>query len=102
MKEGWTAEGPNILSDDLLKEIEQTLAQHGSIIVEHRIMCGGGNPSKLVFDDLEDFTDYLKDKASPGDNILVWCYDELCRDDNMVTRGKYPDDNGMTPIGGSY
>ena len=99
---GWTLDGPNILSPQILKEVEQTLLRRGSIIVEHRVMNGGGNPYKLVFDDLEDFSDHLKQHAQPGDNILVWCYDELCRDDNLITRGKMPDSTGRTPVGGSY
>jgi hypothetical protein len=95
-------DGPNILSAEMIKVVEQALVRRGSIIVEHRIMNGGGNPYKLVFDDIEDFMDHLKKTAKPGDNVLVWCYDELCRDDNLVTRGKYPDADGRTPIGGSY
>jgi hypothetical protein len=98
----WTTDGPNILSSEILRTIEQTTVRRGSIIVEHRVMYGGGNPYKLVFDDLEDLLDYLKAKARPGDNILIWCYDELCRDDNMVTHGKYPDGSGRTPRGGAY
>jgi hypothetical protein len=98
----WSTEGPNILSPEILKAVEQTLARRGSVIVEHRVMCGGGNPYKLVFDDLDDFLGHLKANARPGDNILVWCYDELCRDDNLITRGKYPGEKGRTPLGGAY
>lgn len=101
-RQGWTLDGPNILSPEIVKVVEQTLLRRGSIIVEHRIMNGGGNPYKLVFDDLEDFMDHLKEHAKPGDHILVWCYDELCRNDNFITRGKMPDSEGRTPIGGAY
>ena len=100
--QGWTLDGPNILSPEMIKVVEQALVRRGSIIVEHRIMNGGGNPYKLVFDDIEDLMDHLRKTAKPGDNVLVWCYDELCRDDNLVTRGKYPDADGLTPVGGSY
>ena len=98
----WTTDGPNILAPEIQHVIEQTLVSKGSIIVEHRILWGGGNPPKLVFDDLEDFTEYLKQKAKPGDNICVWSYHDLCRDDNLLTRGKFPDPAGRTPIGGAY
>lgn len=97
-KHNWVKDGPNILSPEKLKAIERLCP----IIVEHRVYCGGGNPYKLVFDDVEDFTEYLRVKAKPGDNIIVWSYYDLCRDDNISGHGKYPDVDGCVPTGGAY
>ena len=102
-KHQWTADGPNIMSDQKLEEIEHLLNMHGgSIIVEHRVYCGGGGCYKMVFDDIEEFTAYLESKAKPGDNILVWSYYELCTDDKILAHGKYPDAKGRVPLGGAY
>ena len=90
------------MSDESLAAVRLILGSKGSVIVEHRVYCGGGNPYRLVFDDFEEFTEYLKSKASAGDNILVWSYEESCRDDNLAIQGKYPDTDGMVPSGGAY
>jgi hypothetical protein len=56
----------------------------------------------LIFDEYEDFLDHLKSGAKPGDHILIWEYSDLCRNDNNLADGKYPDDVGRTPRGGAY
>jgi hypothetical protein len=98
-KHNWTKDGRSILSEKSLAAIRLV---RGSLIVEHQVYCGGGNPYRLVFDDFEDFMDYLSLKAKPGDNVLVWSYDDLCRDDNISAQGKYPDTDGCVPTGGAY
>jgi hypothetical protein len=101
-KHGWTKDGRSILSDESLAAVRRILDTKGSVIVEHRVYCGGGNPARLVFDDFEEFTDYLSTKARAGDNILVWSYEDLCRDENVVVQAKYPDTDGCVPTGGAY
>ena len=99
---GWTKDGRSILSDESLDAVRRILDTKGSVIVEHRVYCGGGGISRLVFDDFEEFTDYLKTKARPGDNILVWSYYDVCLDENVALQAKYPDTDGCVPTGGAY
>ena len=73
-----------------------------SLIVEHRFLCGGRSSDSFVFDDFEDFEQYLHTKAKPGDNFWFWRYADLCRDDNVVAHGKYPNSDGSVLDGGSY
>jgi hypothetical protein len=50
----------------------------------------------------DDFAAYLRTKVRPGDSLWFWRHDELCRDDNAFTHGKYPNTDGMVPSGGAY
>lgn len=97
----WTSEGPNIISAQQLDVIRQSFAD-SSLIVEHRFYLGGRSPKVTVFDDFADFEEYLRENVRPGDAIWCWRYNDLCRDDNCVTHGKYPDEHGRTPRRGAY
>jgi hypothetical protein len=97
----WSTTGPNILAPDQLANIERALEQ-APIIVEHRHYYGSRAPDRLIFEEYEDVVTYLKTHARPGDKFYVWNYGELCRDDNPVASGKYPDAQGRTPRGGAY
>lgn len=97
----WIIDGPNILSSELRRLIEQAF-QDSSLIVEHRFYYGSRAPKVSVFDDIEDLDEYLRANARPGDSIWCWRYNDLCRDDNCVTHGKYPDEIGRAPRGGAY
>jgi hypothetical protein len=99
--DNWSRSGRNIISDDRLELIRATMEESG-IIVEHWFYRGGSAPERLVFDDFEKFQEYLDGNASPGDAFHVWRYDELCRNDNSLTTGKYPDTDGSVPEGGAY
>jgi hypothetical protein len=97
----WIVDGPNILSSELRRLLEQAF-QDSSLIVEHRFYYGSRAHKVSVFDDMEDLDEYLRANARPGDSIWCWRYNDLCRDDNCVTHGKYPDEVGRTPRGGAY
>src|ERR1043165_8378181 len=97
----WSDWGANILAPDMLDRIK-TILEEQPIVIEHRLYRGSSAPLRLVFDDYEHFVDHLKSRARPGDRILVWGYDDLCRDNNWLADGKYPDDRGRTPRGGAY
>jgi hypothetical protein len=99
--DAWTLDGPNILSSEQWRAIEQAF-EGSSLIVEHRFFYGGRAPQVTVFDDIEDLEEYLHANARPGDAICCWRYNDLCRDDNWVTYGKYPDEAGRIPRGGAY
>jgi hypothetical protein len=97
----WSQTGRNILSPEALAKIAAVL-ERGCVILEHRFYRGCTAPYRLVFDDYEELLDYLKYNARPGDNFIAWSYDDLCRDDNSIAYGKYPDAIGRTPRRGAY
>ena len=97
----WSSEGPNIMLSEQRQRIARAL-QDSSIIVEHRHYFGSRAPTRMIFEDIETFDEYLRENARPGDSIWCWRYSELCRDDNSLTHGKYPDEHGRTPRGGAY
>jgi hypothetical protein len=99
--EEWTSDGPNILSSNELQAIRRSF-EDSSLIVEHRFYRGSRAPKVTVFDDFDEFDAYLRESARPGDSIWCWRYNDLCRDDNCLTHGKYPDADGRTPRGGAY
>lgn len=89
------------MAPDRQAMIREALEQT-AVIVEHWFYRGSRSPDRLVFDDFEELEEYLRTQARPGDAIHVWRYDELCRDDNSLTHGKYPDTDGKVPRRGAY
>jgi hypothetical protein len=97
----WSKTGANILGAELLAKVRSALEQQ-PIILEHRLYRTSSAPFRLIFDEYEDFLAHLKSRANPGDHLLIWAYSDLCRNDNQLVDGKYPDDAGRTPRGGGY
>jgi len=106
MQEGYVyegddwAEGEAITSHDKLAKIAQTV-ERTILIVEHRHYRGASAPTRLFFEDQEEFLTYLNEHARPGDAFRAWPFD-LCTDDNAVAVGKYPDKLGRVPLRGAY
>jgi hypothetical protein len=100
-EDGWIPDGPNILSPESLSVVRDRL-ERSPVIVEHRHYRAGRSPRRLVFDDFEDFDEYIRNEARPGDSFWLWDYESLCRDDNPITQGKYPDSDGYVPEKGAY
>jgi hypothetical protein len=98
---GWTLDGPNIATPEQLELIRSAL-ETTWLIVEHRFFHGSRAPESFVVDDFAKFDEYLRTRARPGDSLWCWRYDDLCRDDNSLTHGKYPDSEGKVPRGGAY
>ncbi len=96
----WSQEGRNILSPGQLAAIRDVLEKVGPVIVEHWFYYGGRSPGRLVFEDYEEFLAYLKANAKAGDALYVWELARVCRDDNTLAKGKYPDAQGRVPKGG--
>ena len=92
---------PNVLAPEQLDAIRQAFVG-SSVIVEHRFLAGGRCPDSFVFDDFADFEEYLHSKARPGDNFWFWRYNDLCRNENSVAHGQYPNSDGQTFDGGAY
>ena len=97
----WGTEAPSVVASERLAAIKKAF-EHSAIIVEHRFYRGSCAPDHMVFEDYEDFEEYLRTRVRPGDSLWFWRYNELCRDDNCLTHGKYPDADGMVPSGGAY
>lgn len=99
---GWSAEGQNILSPDRLAAIRKVLEDKGPVILEHWFYYGSRSPDRIVFDDYDRLVEYLGTKVGAGDALHVWDYADVCRDDNRLTNGKYPDAQGRVPARGAY
>ena len=91
-----------ITAPDALDAIRKCLEKDGSLIVEHWFYRGSSAPDRLVFDDYEAFMEYLDSRAYAGDIIEAWSFSAACRDDNRLTSGKCPDENGLVPRRGAY
>jgi hypothetical protein len=100
-QDGWGYTARNIRSEERLSLIRGAL-EKSPIILEHWFYRMGRRPERKVFDDFEDFTDYLATHVQPGDALHVWRFDQVCRNDNALTSGKYPDTDGMVPERGAY
>ena len=70
--------------------------------MEHWFYRGARAPSRLIFDDYEELVTYINTNSNAGDAFYLWNFSELCRDDNQLTMGKFPDAVGRTPRRGAY
>ncbi|WP_298868307.1 hypothetical protein [uncultured Gimesia sp.] len=98
----WSTKEPNILSEESLLIIKTTLEKEGSLIIEHWHYHGSRAPDLLIFDDYEDFLEYIYDNAIAGDIIDTWAMHKLCKNDNKLVSGKCPNEDDLTPESGSY
>ena len=98
----WHTDGRSILAPDNLQRIRDVLEQKGPIIVEHWFYRGSSAPDRHVFEDYDDFIEYLNSSAFAGDAIHVWSFPEACHDGNTLASGKCPDDKGRVPKKGAY
>ena len=98
--ENW-GPGPNIMADDTLAALRAALGET-AVLVEHRFYRGSSAPQRFVVDSFDPLLAYLREKTRPGDAIWLWRFDELCRDENPLTHGKIPDEEGLVPAGGPY
>jgi hypothetical protein len=98
----WSPDGRKILSAENVEVIRKTLEEEGPVILEHWHYRGACSPDRLVFDDFEDFLGYIQVQARIGDAFHVWSYAAVCRDDNEIAGGKFPDEDGWVPRGGAY
>ena len=96
----WVQAGEMITSPEKLAKIAAVL-ERTILIVEHRHYRRSSAPTRLFFEDQEEFLAYLKDQARPGDAFRAWSFD-LCTEANATASGKYPDDLGRVPLKGAY
>ncbi len=94
----WTTEGDKITGEENLQAIRHAV-EGAPIIVEHWLYRASTSPSRLVF---EEFEEYLDSHACAGDLLYVWNYAEVCKDEKAVAHGKCPADDGCVPRTGAY
>jgi hypothetical protein len=99
--DGWTTDGEKINDPERLAAIRTAIEERGPIIVEWRHYRGSASPSRLVFDEFDEFEAWLAGTFA-GDAFTVWDFDSVCRDDNALTGGKLPDERGEVPRNGAY
>src|SRR4051794_8041044 len=93
----WTCYGERISDPEKLDAIKKTLEKSGPVVVRHCVLRGGTAPHTLVFDDYEEFVEYLVGAARAGDKICVWSLWPFMRDTPPLAHGKCPDDDGAVP-----
>ena len=96
----WVQGGETITSQEKLAKIAEVV-ERTILIVEHRHYRGASPPTRLFFEDQEEFLAYLKEHARPGDAFRAWPFD-LCTEANAIAVGKYPDKRGRVPLRGAY
>jgi hypothetical protein len=99
--DNWTIDGEKILSEESIGKIKAVLTR-GPIIVQHWYYRGACCPGVFAFEDFEEFEEYLKNYAIPGDLFRVWNFVDVCKPEDIVTKGKLHDTDGCVPKGGAY
>lgn len=98
----WTPHGRKILSAENLEVIRKTLEDEGPIILEHWHYRGARSPDRFIFDELNAFIEYVQNNAQIGDAFHIWSFATVCKDENTIAGGKFPDEDGCVPRGGAY
>lgn len=98
----WTADGSRIDAPEKLAAIRAELETKGPVIVKHWHYRGACCPSHFVFDDFDDYEDYMRSHAQPGDAFDIWALGELLSGIGTLAEGKFPDDDGAVPRKGAY
>ena len=101
-QDDWRSDGSKIVSFENLAAIRDVIENRGCIIVEHWLYRGASAPVRKIFDDFDEFLNYIKTQTYGGDAIDVWSMHELCTRANRIANGKVSDLDGSVPSGGSY
>jgi hypothetical protein len=98
----WRDWGDSILAPEILRRVEKMLQVEGALLLEHRFYRGARGPEMRAFYDFDEFLEYVRDSALPGDKFYLWSANEVCREDNRMAICKCPDARGRTPKTGAY
>jgi hypothetical protein len=97
----WVTNQPNIMSEESLAKVRAALDK-GYIVVEHMHFYGGRSLDKMFIEDFEDFMDYVRAKAKPGDQFVIYAIEEMFDKKLYTLKAKFPDAEGRVPVGGAY
>jgi hypothetical protein len=100
--DGWATDGAKITAPENLQTIRRVLEDEGPVVVEHCFYRGSSAPERLVFDDFDDFVEFLENRSAAGDKINVWSFAGVCTQKNRLAYGKCPDDQNRVPKKGAY
>jgi hypothetical protein len=100
--DGWNSKGSKITSERNLDTIRTILDKEGPVLVQHWFYRGGSAPEYRIFDDYDEFMEFLSKETYAGDAIDIWSIWEICQPDGRRAEGKCPDDAGLIPKGGAY
>ena len=100
-QDDWSQAGSKTNSPENLENIRKAL-EESPIIVERWFYRGASAPERAIFDDFEDFKNYMNSDFYAGDSIYIWKYSEVCNDANMIVSAKCPDEKGEVPKSGAY
>jgi hypothetical protein len=95
----WHSDGTNVMSQ--LPKIEAAI-ERTVLVLEHWFYRGSRAPRRTFWEEFEELKDYLAKEARPGDLFHFWEFDKVCRRDNMLAHGKFPDQKGRVPVRGAY
>jgi hypothetical protein len=98
----WNPDGSKITAPEKLEAIRDQLENRGPVIVEHWHYRGSSAPDRLIFEDFEMFSEWLREKTFAGDAIDAWAWATVCKPEHRLTEGKCPDERGLVPRGGAY
>ena len=98
-RDDWVTDAPKITS--AFSEIQRAL-ENGIVMLEHCFYRGSRAPSRTFWEDFGELKTYIETEAQPGDSFHVWEFDKVCRTDNTLAQGKYPDERGRVPVRGVY
>lgn len=55
----WSPSGSKITFSENLEAIRDAIENRDGIMVKHWFSCGASAPDRMVFDDFDDFVDYI-------------------------------------------
>jgi hypothetical protein len=95
----WRDDGENIFDESNLAAVRHQLENVGCIVVVHWHYRGASAPTRLIFEDYEDFCEYLVGKTKPGDAVDVHAFPQEAK---PMAKGKCPDPKGRVPKSAPY
>ena len=90
MSPQWVMDRPNTLSPENLLRLQEAF-QEGIIFGDHCFYYGGRSPDWCAFIRYEDFLDYLKSHARPGDLFELWSLPQLLRTGSQLLSKSFSD-----------
>ncbi|HEY1812577.1 MAG TPA: hypothetical protein VGG74_09550 [Kofleriaceae bacterium] len=97
----WSTDGDRV-DAQLVQRLREMIERESTVVVEHRFYRGARAPHRFVCNDIAELERYLSCGVTPGDSFYFWHFERCCRDDNVLERGKMPDEHRRVPKRGAY